>query len=46
MASDPRVLIGVLMGVLMGVLNSRIGGRSSRFFNTAGRVYRSPSLPL
>lgn len=42
MASDPSVLIGVLMGVL----NDRIGGRSSRFFNTAGRVYRSPSLPL
>ena len=42
MAPDP----GVLMGVLMGVLNGRIGGRGSRFSNTAGRVYRSPSLPL
>ncbi len=42
MAPDP----GVLIGVLMGVLNGRIRGRGSRFFNAAGRVYRSPSLPL
>ncbi len=42
MAADPSVLMGVLLGVLMG----RIGGSGSRFFNTAGRVYRSPSLPL
>ena len=38
--------MSVLMSVLMGVLNGRIGGTGSRFLIPAGRVYRSPSLPL